>query len=148
VALVDGRRYRHQLDRRDAEAQKVRDRRRVREAGARAAQWFRHVGIEPREAAHVQLVDDRIRPRYLWPGRGCGGHRHGDRLERTGRCRCRRAIHCHRAPHIAESKAKGGQALAWILKLRRVESMPMPRPVRSVRTQAKRAPSVTPLTNP
>ena len=62
MALVDRRRDRHQLDGRDAEPRQVRERGGVGEARAGAAQGLRHARMRAREAAHVQLVEDRLAP--------------------------------------------------------------------------------------
>ena len=64
VAVVDERVHRHQLDRGDAEPLQVVDHRRGRQPGVGAAQRWRHVGVQHREAAHVQLVDHRVVPRH------------------------------------------------------------------------------------
>ncbi|CAM5226377.1 hypothetical protein STENM327S_03350 [Streptomyces tendae] len=67
MALVRELVHRQQLHRRHAQPCQVLDRRRVREARVGAAQLGRDAGVELGEAAHVQLVDDRVRPRRLGP---------------------------------------------------------------------------------
>ncbi|CAM5503278.1 hypothetical protein SCYAM73S_04163 [Streptomyces cyaneofuscatus] len=59
--LVD----RQQLDGRHPEPRQVVDRGRVREPGVGAAQLGRDVRVELGEAAYVEFVDDRVRPRGL-----------------------------------------------------------------------------------
>ena len=61
--LVDGQ----QLDGGDAEPDEVLERGGVREPGVRAAQPLRNTGVTHREAAHMQFVEDGIRPRRLGP---------------------------------------------------------------------------------
>jgi hypothetical protein len=53
----------HQLHRRHAERRQVPDRRFRRESQVRAAQRIRHERVQPREALHMQLVDERLVPR-------------------------------------------------------------------------------------
>ena len=54
---------RQQLDGGDAEALEVLDERGVGEAGVGAPQVLGDVGVPHRRALHVDLVDDRVRPR-------------------------------------------------------------------------------------
>ncbi len=75
VTLVDPRGDRHQLDRIDAETGQVRDDRRLGEGGNSAAQGWGDVGVQAREAADVQLVDQAARAEDRWQ-RG-GGRRKG-----------------------------------------------------------------------
>ena len=64
-ALVDDVVHREQLDRGHAELLEVRDRLVRGQARVGAAQVLAHAGVQLREAAHVQLVDDRLVPRRL-----------------------------------------------------------------------------------
>ena len=57
--------HRQQFHRRHAQLHQVLDRRRVRQPGVRAPQFLRDAGVQLREAAYVQLVDDRVRPGRL-----------------------------------------------------------------------------------
>ena len=88
VALVDPGGHGHQLDGGDAQPDEVLDRRRVRERRAGAPQRLRHLGVRPREAAHVQLVDDGGGPRNARPDVGGGRQR----LHRDGTGHRRRAV--------------------------------------------------------
>ncbi len=67
MALVRELVHRQQLHRRHAQPRQMLDRRRVREARVRAAQLLGDARVQLGEAAHVQLVDDRVRPRRLRP---------------------------------------------------------------------------------
>ncbi len=59
--LVDGQ----QLHGRHAQLHQVLDRRRVRQPGVGAPEFLRYAGVQFGEAADVDLVDDRVRPRCL-----------------------------------------------------------------------------------
>ncbi len=59
--LVDGQ----QLHGRHAQLHQVLDRRRVRQPGVGAPEFLRYAGVQLGEAAHVDLVDHRVRPRCL-----------------------------------------------------------------------------------
>ncbi len=67
VVLVRELVHRQQLDRGHPEPRQVLDRRRVGEASVGAAQLLGNPGMAHREPAHVQLVDDRVRPGRLRP---------------------------------------------------------------------------------
>ena len=69
VTLVDPRRARQKLQRRDAEPRQMRDRRVMRETGEGPAQMLRNVGMRRGETLDVKLIDDRIAPGMLWPRR-------------------------------------------------------------------------------
>ena len=86
VALVHPGGERHQLDGGDAQLREVPDGGRVGEARAGAADRRRDAGVGRRVAAHVQLVDRRVRPRHARaaPRRGRHRARH-DRLRHEGR---------------------------------------------------------------
>src|SRR5690606_29388030 len=100
MPVVDEALDRHQLDSRDAEPQQMIDDGLCRERAVGAAQVARNVGMARGEAFHVQLVDDRIAPRYLRPAVVAPGERRVDYLA---------------ARHSGDVAAPvEGQVLAWV----------------------------------
>ncbi len=91
------------------------DGRRVRQAGVRAAQVLRHAGQPLREAAHVRLVDDGVRPRDVRAGRRRptrSRRRRRQRAARTARSRGGRRRSGRRGagrrPRARRARGRGG----------------------------------------
>ena len=84
VALVDEDVDWHDLDRRDAEALEMLDHRRMGEAGEGSARLRRKILAQMGQAAQVDLVNDRVRPRDAQTPRLARRRRERDRLGRVG----------------------------------------------------------------
>ena len=96
------------------------------ESRARAAQRLRHARVRAREAAHVKLVDDRVRPRDARPGirdrrrRGCHDAL-GHERSAVGRAALRGGRRQHR--RVQRERAIERERIRIDQQLGRVEAM-------------------------